>query len=73
MKPEEFHYWQLLQVISHISVNVIDLSDLVTESYSGDQLTRNFFPVKCVQTLNILIFFSTTLNKICWCGFFSIK
>lgn len=54
LTPEEFHYWQRLQAISHISVNVIDLSDLVTEPYSGEQLTHNFFPVKCVQTLNIL-------------------
>lgn len=40
--PEKFHYWLLLQVISHISVNVTDLSGLVTEPYSGEQLTCNY-------------------------------
>lgn len=35
-------YWQCLQVISHISVNVTVSCGFLTEPYSGDQLTCNF-------------------------------
>lgn len=38
LTAEEFHYWQCIQVIDHISVNVTDSCSLLT----GDQLTCNF-------------------------------